>query len=138
MLILFDLGGAHAGILITLAIAVFISNSVQYPIRKVLVQEQLLDLVSRLSMRRTMASRTNATTVLAWRSDSRISRRLRLIQANVRSTIQRYGSTTQRCASERFTISIFQQEYPPSAYMRSINGKRERACFKRSIAACLS
>ena len=33
-------------------------------------------------------------------------RRLRLIQAKVRSTIQRFGSKKKRCASLRFTISI--------------------------------
>ena len=48
-------------------------------------------------------------TVLAYRSKSRARRRLRLIQANVRSTIQRFGSATKRCASVRLTISSFQQ-----------------------------
>ena len=36
-------------------------------------------------------------------------RRLRLIQANVRSTIQRFGRATKRCASVRLTIPSFQQ-----------------------------
>ena len=39
-------------------------------------------------------------------SSSFDSRLLRPIQANVRSTIHRFGSTTKRCRSERFTISI--------------------------------
>ena len=34
---------------------------------------------------------------------------MRLIQANVRSTIQRFGRATKRCASVRLTISSFQQ-----------------------------
>ena len=44
-------------------------------------------------MMRIMASLTKAATVRAYRSKSRAKRRLRLIQARVRSTIQRLGRT---------------------------------------------
>ena len=58
-------------------------------------------------MMRIMAMRTKAAAVRAWRSKSRARRRLRLIQPMLRSTIQRFGSTTNLCLSQRRTISIF-------------------------------
>ena len=48
-------------------------------------------------MMRIIASLTKAATVRAYRSKSRAKRRLRLIQARVRSTIQRLGRTTNLC-----------------------------------------
>ena len=78
------------------------------PFREVWIQEQGFSLVKRLSMMRIMANRTKATTVEAYRSKSRASLRLRLIQAKVRSTIQRLGMTTNLCSSVRLTISICQ------------------------------
>ena len=65
-------------------------------------------MVKRLSMIRIIARRTKATTVLACRSKSRASLRLRLIQAKVRSTIHRFGRTTKLCSSVRLTISSCQ------------------------------
>jgi hypothetical protein len=56
---------------------------------------------SRLSMMRIIARRTNATTVLAERSKSRAKRRLRLIHAKVRSTIQRLGASKPAAAALR-------------------------------------
>ena len=56
-------------------------------------------------MMRIMARRMNAATVVAYRSKSRARRRLRLIQARVRSTIHGLGNTTDLCSSLRFTIS---------------------------------
>ena len=79
------------------------------PIQEVAIHRQGVGGVKRLSMMRIMARRTKATTVLAYRSKSRARRRLQLIQANVRSTIQRFGRATKRCASVRLTISSFQQ-----------------------------
>src|SRR5438876_914625 len=58
---------------------------------------------------RIMASLTKAATVRAYRSKSRAKRRLRLIQASVRSTIQRLGRTTNLCSSLRLTISTTQR-----------------------------
>jgi len=57
-------------------------------------------------MRRIMAMRTKAAAMRQWRSKSRARRRFRLIQPMVRSTIQRFGSTTKRWRSQRRTISI--------------------------------
>src|SRR5712671_3219593 len=54
-------------------------------------------------MMRIMANLTKAATVRAYRSKSRAKRRLRLIQARVRSTIQRLGKTTNLCSSLRLT-----------------------------------
>ena len=47
-------------------------------------------------MMRIMARWMKATTERTWRSKSRASRRQRTIQAKVRSTIQRFGSTSKR------------------------------------------
>ena len=58
---------------------------------------------------RIMASLTKAATVREYRSKSRAKRRLRLIQARVRSTIQRLGNTMNLCSSLRLTISITQR-----------------------------
>jgi hypothetical protein len=60
-------------------------------------------------MMRIMASLTKAATVRAYRSKSRAKRRLRLIHASVRSTIQRLGRTTNLCSSLRLTISTTQR-----------------------------
>src|SRR5205085_10223765 len=60
-------------------------------------------------MMRIMASLTKAATVRAYRSKSRAKRRLRLIHARVRSTIQRFGKTTNLCSSLRLTISNTQR-----------------------------
>lgn len=59
-------------------------------------------------MMRIIAMRTKAAAMRQCRSKSRASRRLRLIQPMLRSTIQRFGNTTNRCRSQRRTISIFQ------------------------------
>src|SRR5207253_8945217 len=56
-------------------------------------------------MMRIMANLTKAATVRAYRSKSRAKRRLRLLHARVRSTIQRLGRTTNLCSSLRLTIS---------------------------------
>ena len=53
----------------------------------------------------TEAHRRNASALRFKRSQSFASRRQRLSQAMVRSTIQRFGKTTNRLASERLTIS---------------------------------
>jgi hypothetical protein len=58
-------------------------------------------------MMRIMAMRTKAAAMRQCCSKSRASRRLRLIHPMVRSTIQRFGSTTNLCLSQRLTISIF-------------------------------
>lgn len=78
------------------------------PIQEVEIHRQVVGLVNRLSMMRIMASLMNAATVLAKRSKSRANRRLRLIQARVRSTIQRLGTTTNLFSSFRLTISTTQ------------------------------
>ena len=63
-------------------------------------------LIIRRSMSRIMARMTNAAWDLAWFSKSLVRRRHRPSQPNVRSTIQRLGSTTKPlAASERLTIS---------------------------------
>ena len=51
-----------------------------------------------------MARRMKAAAFRAWRSKSLARRRQRLIQAKVRSTIQRLGRTTNRCSSLRLTV----------------------------------
>ena len=58
-------------------------------------------------MRRIAAQRRKARAFWFSRSQSLASRRQRFSQAMVRSTIQRFGSTTKRAASERLTISTF-------------------------------
>ena len=83
-------------------------------------EQERIRKIKRLSMMRIMASRTKATTVEAYRSKSRASLRLRLIQAKVRSTIQRLGMTTNLCSSVRLTISICQ--LPVSATTLAILG----------------
>ena len=45
-------------------------------------------------MMRIIAMRTQAAAIRQWRSKLRVRRRLRLIQPMVRSTTQRFGSTT--------------------------------------------
>ena len=50
-------------------------------------------------MMRIIARRTNATTVVAERSKSPAKRRLRLIHAKVRSTIQRLGKASKPAAA---------------------------------------
>ena len=72
-------------------------------------------------------------------SKSRAKRRLRLIHANVRSTIHRLGSTSNPAAYDRLTICKFQAPvrhtviailrpaYAPSAKMRSMNGNSRLA-----------
>jgi hypothetical protein len=67
-------------------------------------------------MMRDLASLTKAATVREYRSKSRAKRRLRLIQARVRSTIQRLGKTTNLCSLLRLTISNTQ---------RPVLGKRQ-------------
>jgi hypothetical protein len=74
------------------------------PIREVLLHAEVVA-VNRRSMRRIIAMRTKAAAMRRCRSKSRARRRLRLIQPMVRSTIQRFGSTTKRCRSQRRTIS---------------------------------
>ena len=108
------------------------------PIRKVSTHVQHLG-ASRRSMMRIMAIRTNAAAIRQCRSKSRASRRWWLIQPSVRSTIQRFGSTTKRCRSQRRTISIpqlpvrataaaiFGPWYPASPMIRSTNGNSRRA-----------
>src|SRR5271167_973252 len=78
------------------------------PIQEVAIQGQRAGLVKRRSMMRIMARRTKAAADRAYRSKSRARRRFRLIQASVRSTIQRLGRTTKRCSSLRLTISSVQ------------------------------
>jgi hypothetical protein len=57
---------------------------------------------SRLSMMRIMARRMNATMVVALAFEvARANLRLRLIHANVLSTIQRFGRTSNPAASDR-------------------------------------
>ena len=65
------------------------------PIREVWIHDEAFA-ASRLSMMRIMARRTKAATVIAQRSKSRARRRLRLIQANVLSTIHLLGKTGHR------------------------------------------
>jgi Na+/citrate or Na+/malate symporter len=77
------------------------------PIREVWIHGEVFA-ASRLSMIRIMARRMKATTVLACRSKSRASLRLRAIQAKVRSTIHRLGRTMNLWASARLTMSSFQ------------------------------
>jgi hypothetical protein len=79
------------------------------PIREVGIQAERLGCVRRRSIMRIMASLTKAATVREYRSKSRAKRRLRLIQARVRSTIQRLGKTTNLCSSLRLTISKTQR-----------------------------
>jgi hypothetical protein len=55
-----------------------------------------------------MARRTKAAVVRAYRSKSLARRRHRLIQAKVRSTIQRLGRISKRARVGRLTISICQ------------------------------
>ncbi|WP_246522360.1 hypothetical protein [Neoroseomonas terrae] len=55
---------------------------------------------------RIIAIRTKAAAMRHCRSKSRVSRRARLLQPRVRSTIQRFGSTTKRCRPQRRTIFI--------------------------------
>ena len=90
------------------------------PIQELAIHRQGVGGVKRLSMIRIIARRTKATVVLAKRSKSRTRRRLRLIQANIRSTIHRFGKTTKRYASVRLTISNFQQ--PVAAPVAAILG----------------
>jgi transposase len=92
------------------------------PIREVWIHGERFA-ARRRSMMRIMARRMKATVVRAYRSKSRASRRLRLIQAKVRSTIQRLGKTSKPCAaSERLTISSFQR--PVRATTRAIFSPR--------------
>ena len=58
-------------------------------------------------MMRIIAIRTKAAAMRQCRSKSRASRRFRLIHPMVRSTIHRFGSTTNLCLSQRRTILIF-------------------------------
>lgn len=58
-------------------------------------------------MIRIVAVRTKAAAIRQWRSKSRARRRLRLIQAMVRSKIQLFGSTTDLYLSQRRVVSIF-------------------------------
>ena len=76
------------------------------PIREVRIHAEGFA-ASRRSMMRIMAMRTKAAAMRQCRSKLRARRRLRLIQSMVRSRIQRFGSTTKRCLSQRRTISIF-------------------------------
>src|SRR5437764_10658587 len=76
------------------------------PYRKVTTQFERFA-ARRRSMMRIIARRMKATALLACRSKSLAKRRQLLIQAKVRSTIQRLGSTTKRWRSERLTISSF-------------------------------
>ena len=78
------------------------------PILEVWIHAERIGRVKRRSMMRIMARRMKAATVRAYRSKSRARRRLRLIHASVRSTIQRLGSTTNLCNSLRLTISTIQ------------------------------
>src|SRR3981189_850477 len=80
------------------------------PIREVGIQAERLGCVRRRSIMRIMASLTKAATVREYRSKSRAKRRLRLIQAKVRLTIQRLGKTTNLCSSLRLTISKTQRQ----------------------------
>ena len=58
-------------------------------------------------MMRIMAMWTKAVAIWQCRSKSRARRRLRLIHPMVRSTTQRFGSTTNLYLSQRRTISIY-------------------------------
>src|SRR5579862_7701678 len=88
-----------------------------------------------------------ALAVAARFSKSRASLRFRLIQARVRSTIQRLASTTKPVRSERLMISMRQWPerravwrtrgpwYPASAKIVVTNGKRRRTALVRTSAA---
>jgi len=67
-----------------------------------------------------MARRMKAATVAAYRSKSRDRRLLRLIQARVRSTIQRFGTTMNFLSSLRLTTSMIQ--LPELAAARATRG----------------
>ena len=113
-------------------------------------------LPKRLSMSLIMARRTRAVAVLAKFSKSLAKRRLRLIQARVRSTIHLLAITAKPFwASGRLTISIRHAPdlrtvsrtlgpwYPASAKMTSMNGKRRRTrlvrtCFAPSLSWTLA
>ena len=71
-------------------------------------------------MMRITAMRTKAVAMRQCRSKSRAKRRLRLIHPMVRPKIQRIGGTTNRCLSQRPTISIFQD--PVWATAAAIDG----------------
>ena len=104
-------------------------------------------MVNRRSMMRIIARRINAAADRAYRSKSRARRRLWLIQASVRSTIQRLGSTTKRCSSSRWTIVSFQVPvlamaaavfcpwYPASAKINLMKGKKRRVRRLRTSRA---
>ncbi len=96
-----------AALWITRECAAILSRS--EPIQEDRIHAEGVGLISLRSMMRIMARRTKATTVRAWRSKSRDSRRHRLTQAKVRSTIQRFGTTSKPVApSRRLTTSIVQ------------------------------
>jgi len=59
------------------------------------------------SVIRIIASSMKAATVRAYRPKSHAKRRLRLIQARVRSTIQPLGKTTNLCSSLRLSLGGF-------------------------------
>ena len=69
--------------------------SLREPVQEEWIHEQRLGFVSRLSIGRIIARPTNDATDVATRWKSRARRRLRLIHANVCSTIQRVGKTTK-------------------------------------------
>src|ERR1700731_871444 len=69
-------------------------------------------------MMRIMASLTKAATVREYRSKSRAKRRLRLIQARVRSTIQRLGKTTNLCSF----VALEDLEHPTAGAGSGLRG----------------
>jgi len=129
------------------------TGSTSEPIREVLIHAEGVG-ASRRSMMRIIAMRTKAAAMRQCRSkwpladlrSPRASRRLRLIQPMVRSTIQRFGSTTKRWRSQRRTISILQCPvrataaaifgpwYPASPIRRAMNGNRRRAWRSKGSA----
>jgi len=96
---------------------------------------------------RNMARRTKAAARRTWRSSSRASLRWWLIQATVRSTIHRLGSTTKRCGLHRRTIcrshgpvrcvaaAIFGPWYPPSPITRSMEGTLPARLLQQRLGA---
>ena len=84
-------------------------------------------------MMRIMARRMKATTERMCRSKSRANLRQRLIQAKVRSTIQRLGSTSKRGTSLRLTISNRQAPIPATHRYRLLVLRKQRTYIHELI-----
>lgn len=78
-------------------------------------------------MIRIMAMRMKAPATRQWRSKSRASRQLRLIQPMVRSTIRRFGSTTNLCLGLRLLVALGsgrrEIDLPPKSEPPAIRGR---------------